>query len=645
MEYRISELGNNNENTLAEGVINMLKTTFEQSRLTSWIWDFKSKQLCWIDEDFQHRSDTTEREQLLLHETLFGKILPEDLPKVQNYLDKLSEQPQASFDFRNTFNGNLYLKQAVFHLERDEYGSPSCIKGTLQNVTELQLETVYLRQLNAAFQQSEKLANLGNWQFNLATKKYLYSGNLFEIFGVEARSFEPGFDSFRKFVHPDDTSKLLTNHDLLNHPDEPILREFRIINPGGEIVHIKSISKIISNYYGEQIVLGTIQDVTNEVILRRHLEEKALLNQLIFDNSIDYVFACDQQLKITAWNRKCEEKYLLSKEDVIGKQVREVFTNPEGQLLTIDLKLALKGKEVHKEGKSEHEDAWYDRYTMPLKNAGGNIFGALCIFHDLTAIKNVTNKLVELNYSLKNKNDMLEQSNNELASFSYVASHDLQEPLRKIQTFSSRILEKEYSVLSDQGIEYFKRMEASARRMQVLIDDLLTFSKTNTQQKDFQNIDLNKLIAEVQNEIGDLIEEKHGIIQSDPLPVARVIAFQFRQLIENLLLNSLKYNKPGAAPHIQILYKKVTIDEPMTDEGLPAGVYHRISVKDNGIGFEQEYKRKIFELFQRLHGKSEYPGTGLGLSICKRIVQNHDGAIVAEGGPGQGATFTFFLPA
>jgi signal transduction histidine kinase len=156
--------------------------------------------------------------------------------------------------------------------------------------------------------------------------------------------------------------------------------------------------------------------------------------------------------------------------------------------------------------------------------------------------------------------------------------------------------------------------------------------------------DLNVVLLKVKEEIKEVIEEKNAIIESDPLPVANVISFQFHQLLENLLLNALKYNKPGIDPHIKISCSIVNSHDQAIEKGLPHGTFYKIDVADNGIGFEEQYNQKIFELFQRLHGKSEYPGTGLGLAICRRIVQNHEGLIVAKGTPGVGAVFTIYLP-
>jgi len=240
------------------------------------------------------------------------------------------------------------------------------------------------------------------------------------------------------------------------------------------------------------------------------------------------------------------------------------------------------------------------------------------------------------------KNLELENANAELASFSYVASHDLQEPLRKIQGFSKRIIDKEAENLSDTAKDYFNRINAAAKRMQNLIESLLSFSRTNLSEVIFEKTDLNKTLLEVQTALNELITQKNAVIESQILPSLNAVPVQMHQLFLNLIGNSLKYSKPEVAPHIQITAEKVTINE-ITGQVELYGEFWKIVISDNGIGFEQQYENKIFELFQRLHGKTEYEGTGIGLAICKKIVQAHNGTITATGQPGIGSTFTFFL--
>lgn len=246
--------------------------------------------------------------------------------------------------------------------------------------------------------------------------------------------------------------------------------------------------------------------------------------------------------------------------------------------------------------------------------------------------------------ALEDKNLELERNINELDSFNHVASHDLQEPLRKIQLFISRINEKDRQAMSETGRGYLEKIQAAAQRMRTLIDDLLMFSSINKSEKVFELSDLNLLLENAKQELTELIEEKKATITFLPLPTLNAIPFQIQQLLINLIGNSLKYSKPNIAPIIDITCEKTTAkDYPMlkADE---KKVFYKIAITDNGLGFDQQYAESIFTVFHRLHHSTQYSGTGIGLSICKKIVENHGGFIVAEGKPDTGATFTMFLP-
>jgi light-regulated signal transduction histidine kinase (bacteriophytochrome) len=242
-------------------------------------------------------------------------------------------------------------------------------------------------------------------------------------------------------------------------------------------------------------------------------------------------------------------------------------------------------------------------------------------------------------------------ANTELESFAYVSSHDLQEPLRKIQTLALRILEKEHENLSDKGKDYFSRMQTSAGRMQKLIEDLLAFSRLNIAERKFENTDLNKIVEEVKTELREVILEKHAIIEATDLCEVPLIPFQFRQLMYNLLSNALKFSKPGYPPHI-IIKSRIETGSELNKENpaLPPGKllaknkYCHITVFDNGIGFDPQYRERIFELFQRLHGKEEYAGTGIGLAIVKKVVEHHNGIVTVSSKLDEGATFNVYIP-
>jgi light-regulated signal transduction histidine kinase (bacteriophytochrome) len=234
--------------------------------------------------------------------------------------------------------------------------------------------------------------------------------------------------------------------------------------------------------------------------------------------------------------------------------------------------------------------------------------------------------------------------NTELLAFNYISSHDLQEPLRKIQTLAGRILEKETQNLSDTGKDYFHRIQSAAGRMRQLIEDLLAYSRTNIAERKLEKVDLNVIIEEVKAELKENIEEKHAIIEVTEMCEMNLIPFQFRQLMHNLIRNSLKFSSPERPPHILIKSRIVKGSKLNNAKLVGSKDYCHISVTDNGIGFEPEYKDRIFEVFQKLHNKEEYEGTGIGLSIVKKIVENHNGIVTATSQLNQGATFDIYIP-
>lgn len=233
-------------------------------------------------------------------------------------------------------------------------------------------------------------------------------------------------------------------------------------------------------------------------------------------------------------------------------------------------------------------------------------------------------------------------ANKELMAFTYISSHDLQEPLRKIQIFASIILENE--TLTEDGTYNFQRMQMTARRMQQLIDDLLSFSRINTTELQFEKTPLNAIIDDINAELKETISDKNAVIECEDLSTAKIIPFQFRQLMYNLISNALKFSKTTTPSHIQIKKRVVKGHLANVEKLSHKKSYYHISVQDNGIGFEPHFKERIFGVFQKLHGKESYEGTGIGLAIVKKIVENHRGVIVATSELNSGARFDIYLP-
>ena len=237
----------------------------------------------------------------------------------------------------------------------------------------------------------------------------------------------------------------------------------------------------------------------------------------------------------------------------------------------------------------------------------------------------------------------LERSNKELQDFASVASHDLQEPLRKIQAFGDRLKSRCAAALDDQGRDYLDRMQNAAGRMHTLINDLLTFARVATKARPFEATDLVSVTREVVSDLETRIEQVKGRVEVGELPSVEADPLQVRQLMQNLIGNSLKYHRKDVPPVVTVYSHHLAEGQPKSPSAT-RGPFCQIVVEDNGIGFDEIYSDKIFTIFQRLHGRTEYEGTGVGLAVCRKIVERHGGTITARSTPGQGSTFTVTLP-
>jgi len=395
--------------------------------------------------------------------------------------------------------------------------------------------------------------------------------------------------------------------------------------------------------------------------LRRYAEELEVRNEELRQSEDRYhkmisevedyaIILLSKNGDIEDWNAGAEYIKGYTSEEVIGKNFRLFYTEEDRVRRLPESLIDL----ATRKGKAQHEGwrvrkggtrFWGSVTITALHGSHNNIIGFTKVTRDLTERKIAEDNLKNKNSQLEEMNMELNQMNKELSSFAYISSHDLQEPLRKIQTFSSRILELDEASLSPKGMDYFNRIQVAAHRMRLLIDDLLSYSRANSAERHYESTDINKMTTDVLNDLESIIEEMKAVVECGPLPVMDVIPFQFHQLLSNLLTNSLKFVRPGSTPYILI---RSALIEAERVPGLPkklSAQYHHLSVADNGIGFNTEHSQRIFEVFQRLHGKEEYAGTGIGLAICKKIVENHHGVISAEGKLGSGATFHIYIPA
>lgn len=320
-------------------------------------------------------------------------------------------------------------------------------------------------------------------------------------------------------------------------------------------------------------------------------------------------------------------------EELIGRPIWEFMALEEQEKSAIALRSKLSGEEaltrVEREYKRQDGAAVFlEVHPKLMRNAAGEVTGIRSFMVDIT-----DRKLAER--ELQKQATELARSNAELEQFAYVASHDLQEPLRKIQAFGDRLKHKCADSLSDDGRDYLSRMQNAASRMQTLIHDLLALSRVATHPHPFEAVDLRAIAFDVVSDLEPRIEQIGGRVEIGPLPVVIADRLQMTQLLQNLIGNALKFHKPGSRPLVQV----------RGEAGLDAsGPVCRLIVQDNGIGFDAKYHDRIFQVFQRLHGRNEYEGSGIGLAICRKIVERHGGSIRAESAPGAGAKFIITLP-
>jgi PAS domain S-box-containing protein len=399
--------------------------------------------------------------------------------------------------------------------------------------------------------------------------------------------------------------------------------------------------------------VGTISDVHEQKVAEEKLEDAARQFRFIADAMPQKVWTADAEGNRNYFNQQwieytglsLEELKDLGLENVVHPEDLEKTQNYWKESIATGNEFELEIRLRAKNGKYQ----WHLSRGEAYRDENGKI--NLWVGTDTEIQKQKMQSLefedavLERTKELRQKNLELRKINKQLESFTYISSHDLQEPLRKIQIFANRIMSYERQHLSEKGKEYFDKVLKASERMQILIEDLLAFSRISIGEKYVETTDLGKIIEEIRSELKEIIEEKNVTIEVDGICQARIIPFQFHQLIENLIVNAIKFADPHRSPHILIKGKIIKGSEVINENLLPDIDYCHISVEDNGIGFEHEFEEQIFELFQRLHGQDEYPGTGIGLAIAKKIVENHNGTIRATSEINKGTRFDIYLPA
>lgn len=392
------------------------------------------------------------------------------------------------------------------------------------------------------------------------------------------------------------------------------------------------------------VTAGTL--ILRDIAARRRAEEALASEHNLLQNILNaipsHVFVQDTRGRYIVSNRAHTKFLGLGDESELeNKTAFDLFPQELASLYQADSERVLKGESilgadepsVDREGKL----IWLDTTKVPLCDIRGNTIGLVGISSDITQQKEADDRMRQFA-------DQLERSNRALQDFASVASHDLQEPLRKIQAFGDRLRACCGDLMGEKGRDYLERMQNAANRMQTLIRDLLTLSRVTSNAHPFVELDLAEVVKGVLSDLEVRIEQTGAQLELGNLPKIEADALQMRQLFQNLIANALKFSKAGETPKVVVAAKILPVQEPTFIGANVEQEVCRVVVQDNGIGFDQKYSDRIFALFQRLHSREEYEGTGIGLAVCRKILDRHGGSIMAKSVPGEGSTFIVTLP-
>lgn len=561
--------------------------------------------------------------------------------------------------------GNPFYVDLEYAPLRESDNSISGVRMTLIDVTEKVEARKKIEESEMRFRSlTESIPQL-IWETDAEGGALFTSGKWVEYTGIQ-----PGVEgAWEAMIHPDDFKEnvriwqnaLITGemyrcdvrmrrkdgsyrwHTVIGEPVYNI--DNKIIKWVGAFTDIHT-EKAFTHELEQQVTARTRELIQMNESLRKSEERYHLMVEEIQEYAILYL---NRDGIIENWNVGAEKIKGYKADEIIGKYFA-VFYTKEDQKNNLPEKLLNvareKGKAIHEGWRTRKNGNlfWASVVITAIHNKQGEVIGFSKVTHDLTDKKRADDTLKLNAMELEQKNNELEEMNKELQSFAYISSHDLQEPLRKIQTFASQIVEKEAANLSENGLDKFKRMQNAAQRMQTLINDLLSYSRTNIQERVFVKTDLIQIIEEVKEDLKEELEQKNAVIEVKETSEVDIIPFQFKQLLYNLISNSLKFSDPDIPIKVKIKSEIKTGKDFNIEKLISYKNYCHIQVSDNGIGFESQYNKKIFEVFQRLHGRDRYNGTGIGLAIVKKIVENHNGFITASGIQNKGAAFDIYIP-
>ena len=513
-------------------------------------------------------------------------------------------------------------------------GNQLYLVGFLRDVTEQRKAKDALRVSEKRFREMNELLPEPVFETDIKGFVTFVNRAAFDQFGYSQEDLEKGLNIFQMLAPESRENakkrmvRILSGETLGAH-------EYTAIRKDGSKFPIIMHTTAIMHKNKAVGMRGVLVDITERKKMEVELDRVASDLTRLVDTANAPIFGIDRDGLVTEWNQTAVRITGYSKEETIGKNLVDDF-------ITADYKASVKevlDKAIQGEDTANFEFPLYTKDGQHVdvllnatsrRDASGNIIGVVGVGQDITERKKMEVELMDLVQKIQHSNKLLEQSNQELENYTYAVSHDLKAPLRTIQSFGGFLLEDYGERLDETGQDYLQRMINASSNLNAMIEDLLSLSRVGRKFTKVKKTDLNKLLQEILSDLEVSIKERNAEVVVDKLPVISIQRMWIKQLFMNLIDNGLKFNK-SKTPKVEVLHQEREND-------------HLFKVRDNGIGIEEKYLERIFNLFEKLHTKKEYTGTGAGLAICKKIVEQFGGKIWVESKPGEGSTFMFTIP-
>jgi PAS domain S-box-containing protein len=538
---------------------------------------------------------------------------------------------ERSMTQRTVERFEVHYAQFGIWLSIQSFPLPNGIGVVARNVTGEYRTLEALRRREADLAQALEFADLARLEMD-ATERVVWSGAATKVLGCAEEDLPADRAAMRRMWHPEDAAAQLAATSEGIRSGRGFDVKHRIVRPDGSVRWVHTVARVFADGPAAPRVVATVQDITE---LR--LQARAVLERdRFFDGSRDLFCIIASDGKVLQANPAFCRLFGYSRDELIGRPVFD-FTHPDDldyeQTRFRDALGGAPPEPAQRPARALARDGqvrWI-HWSSSLSPEG-----------DLYAVGHDVTERIASEAGRERTLAELRARNDELQQFAYIASHDLQEPLRKIQAFSDRLAGRYSTQLGTDGRDYLSRMDNAAKRMSTLIADLLDYSRVATQGEPFLPVSLDDVLDDVLGDLEEAIRASGAEVRREPLPVIEADRTQLAQVFQNLLGNAVKYRQPARTPRVQLRAERFTLAD--ADGRGAATPWVRVVVEDNGIGFDPAHEERIFAPFQRLHGRAEFAGTGIGLAIVRKIVERHGGRVRAQGRPGEGATFVVELP-